>query len=94
MSLHRASWNGVIAESDKCETVDGNWYFPPGSIKEEYFKESSHTSVCGWKGTCNYYNIEVNGKTNPNACWIYRDPKPAAKNIAGHFAFWKGVEVK
>jgi uncharacterized protein (DUF427 family) len=28
----------VLAESDKTEKVEGNHYFPPDSIKQEYFK--------------------------------------------------------
>jgi len=95
MGKHKATWNGVVlAESDKCESVEGNWYFPPDSINRQYFKPSDHTSVCSWKGMCNYNTIEVNGKRNDNATWIYQNPKPAAQNIAGYFAFWKGVEVE
>eukprot|EP01092_Planopodium_desertum_P000128 TRINITY_DN101859_c0_g1_i1.p1 TRINITY_DN101859_c0_g1~~TRINITY_DN101859_c0_g1_i1.p1 ORF type:complete len:117 (+),score=16.41 TRINITY_DN101859_c0_g1_i1:61-411(+) len=91
---HRAEWNGkIIAESDKCESVEGNWYFPPSSIKKEYFAESTHTSVCGWKGTANYAHIVVDGKRNENAAWIYKTPKTAAANITGYWAFWKGVKV-
>eukprot|EP01115_Flamella_aegyptia_P002380 TRINITY_DN136414_c0_g1_i1.p1 TRINITY_DN136414_c0_g1~~TRINITY_DN136414_c0_g1_i1.p1 ORF type:complete len:104 (-),score=17.36 TRINITY_DN136414_c0_g1_i1:13-300(-) len=94
MGKHTATWNGVvIAESEKCESVEGNWYFPPDSVKKEYLKDSTHTSVCGWKGLCNYYTLDVNGKTNDNAVWVYRDPKPAAANIKGYMAFWKGVSV-
>jgi len=92
---HKASWNGVvIAESDKCEKVEGNWYFPPTTIKKEYFSSSTHTSVCGWKGNCSYLNVVVDGKTNANACWYYKSPKPAAKNIEGYYAFWNGVQVE
>jgi uncharacterized protein (DUF427 family) len=48
----KASWNRVIiAESPKTEIVEGNHYFPPESIKSEYFVASSHSSVCGWKGS-------------------------------------------
>ncbi|MFN3361727.1 MAG: DUF427 domain-containing protein, partial [Pseudanabaenaceae cyanobacterium] len=36
----------------------------------------------------------VDGKVNPNAAWYYPDPKPAAQNIKGYIAFWKGVEVQ
>lgn len=28
----------MLAESDKTEKVEGNHYFPPDSIKQEYFK--------------------------------------------------------
>ncbi len=93
--MPRAIWNDtVIAETDTFETVEGNIYFPPDSIKKQYFKESSHETLCPWKGTAGYFNVEVNGQTNPNAAWIYRDPKPAAMNIKDHIAFWKGVKVE
>jgi uncharacterized protein (DUF427 family) len=35
----------------------------------------------------------VDGSVNPDAAWYYPDPKPAAANIAGKVAFWKGVKV-
>ncbi|KAI8815397.1 hypothetical protein BJ742DRAFT_14652 [Cladochytrium replicatum] len=92
--MPKATWNGVvIAESDSFESVEGNIYFPPSSIKKEYFTDSSHHTHCGWKGECSYFNVVVNGRENQNAAWYYPDPLPAAKNITGYVAFWKGVEV-
>ena len=91
----KASWNGiVIAESDETEVVEGNHYFPPESLKSEHFQASDTTSVCGWKGTANYYNVVAEGKTNADAAWYYATPKPEAKNIQGYVAFWKGVHVE
>ncbi|MCP5118943.1 MAG: DUF427 domain-containing protein, partial [bacterium] len=49
---------------------------------------------CGWKGTAEYYDVEVDGKRNPSAAWYYADPKPAAQEIQGRVAFWKGVRVE
>jgi uncharacterized protein (DUF427 family) len=60
----------------------------------EYFRETSHHSVCPWKGKASYYSIEVNGKVNENAAWYYPKPRDAAEHIAGYVAFWRGVEVK
>ena len=92
--MPKAIWNGaVLAESDQTEVVEGNHYFPPDAVRREYFKESSHHTVCGWKGTASYYTVEVNGQANPDAAWYYPAPKDAAKNIAGYVAFWKGVQV-
>ena len=93
--MAKAIWNGVVlAESDKTEVVEGNQYFPPDSVKREYFKESSTHSTCPWKGLANYYTVEVNGKENKDAAWYYPQPKDAAKQIKDHVAFWKGVEVQ
>ncbi|NKQ36547.1 MAG: DUF427 domain-containing protein [Chloroflexi bacterium] len=93
--MAKATWNGaILAESDQTELVEGNHYFPPDAINRTYFKESDHHTICPWKGTASYYNIEVNGQMNQNAAWHYPNPKPAAKNIAGYVAFWKGVQVE
>jgi uncharacterized protein (DUF427 family) len=90
-----AFWNGKrIAASDNCIAVEGTAYFPADALDKSFFAPSDHTSVCSWKGTANYYNVVVDGKSNANAAWVYRDPKLAAAPIAGYVAFWKGVEVK
>ncbi|HEX4070909.1 MAG TPA: DUF427 domain-containing protein [Planctomycetaceae bacterium] len=92
--MAKAMWNDqVIAESDNTVVVEGNHYFPPESVKVEYLKASSHTTVCGWKGTAHYYDLVVDGQINPGAAWYYPTPKEAAKQIAGRIAFWKGVQV-
>jgi uncharacterized protein (DUF427 family) len=91
----RATWNGqVLAESDRTIVVEGNHYFPPDSLKHELLRPSETHTVCGWKGLCSYYDVVANGQTNHDAAWFYPDPKPAAKEIAGHVAFWKGVRVE
>ncbi len=93
--MAKATWNGVVlAESNNTEVVEGNQYFPPDSVKREYFKESDTHSTCPWKGYASYYSIEVNGKENKDAAWYYPAPKDAAKQIKDHVAFWKGVEVE
>lgn len=93
--MARAIWNGtVIAESDQCEVVEGNQYFPHDAIKSEYFQPSSKTTVCPWKGTASYYTIVVDGQENPDAAWYYAEPKAAASNIKNHVAFWRGVQVE
>jgi uncharacterized protein (DUF427 family) len=93
--MPKAIWNGaVLAESDRCEVVEGNQYFPPESINQEYFKPSNTHTTCGWKGVASYYTIEVDGQQNKDAAWYYPTPKEAAKNIAGYLAFWRGVKVE
>lgn len=88
-------WEGaVLAESTKTVEVEGNQYFPPEAIRDEYFRPSASQSVCPWKGIASYYDIEVSGKRNTGAAWYYPEPKPAAQQIKGHVAFWKGVKVE
>jgi uncharacterized protein (DUF427 family) len=93
--MAKAIWEGaILAESDRTVEVEGNKYFPPESIHSQYFKPSHHHTTCPWKGLASYYDVEVNGKRNPNAAWYYPEPKPAARQITGHVAFWKGVRVE
>lgn len=92
--MPRALWNGhIIAESEHTELMDGDHYFPPDSLKEAYFAPSQTRSICPWKGTANYYHVQVEDDVNTDAAWFYPDPKEAAHHIKGYIAFWKGVEV-
>ena len=92
--MAKAIWNDtVIAESADTKVVEGNHYFPPDSVKKDFFRDSATTSVCGWKGTARYYTLVVDGKENADAAWYYPEPKAAASQIAGRIAFWKGVKV-
>ncbi len=93
--MPRAIWNGVVvAESDEFEEVEGNVYFPPDTVKQEYFRPSDTHTVCGWKGTASYYTLAVNGAENRDAAWYYPEASEAASNIRGYVAFWHGVEVE
>jgi uncharacterized protein (DUF427 family) len=93
--MTRAVWNAaVIAESDACETVEGNKYFPPSAVKAEFLRPSDTHTVCGWKGTASYYDLVVGGQVNKDAAWYYPEPKPAAANIKGYIAFWRGVRIE
>ena len=90
----KAIWNGItLAESDKTIIIEGNHYFPPSSIHKDYFKKSSTSSVCFWKGTASYFSIEVDGKLNLNAAWYYPSPLPKAVEIRNYVAFWKGITI-
>ncbi|MFW5702809.1 MAG: DUF427 domain-containing protein [Candidatus Dojkabacteria bacterium] len=73
----------VIAESNECIEIEGNQYFPPGSVKREYLQESDHTTTCPWKGVASYYNIVVGDETFENAAWYYSDPMQGAPEKVG-----------
>ncbi len=90
----KATWNDTtIAESDDTVVVEGNHYFPLAAVHADVLKPSTTTSRCPWKGTASYYSVETGGQTNKDAAWYYPDPLPAAAEIKGRVAFWKGVKV-
>ena len=90
----RAIWNDqLIAESDDTVFVEGNHYFPMTAVREAFLENSDRTSFCPWKGIANYFHVVVNGSENEDAAWYYREPKEAARKLAGRIAFWRGVKV-
>lgn len=95
--MPKATWNeAVVAEAsaDAVEIVEGNVYFPIESVRQELLTPSQTHTVCPWKGTASYYHVAVGGQVNRDAAWYYPDPKPAAENIRGRVAFWRGVNVE
>lgn len=90
----RAVWNGaVLAESGDTVVVEGNHYFPAESLDRKYFVESGKHTTCPWKGKASYSTIVVDGQENKDAAWYYPQPSPAAEQIQGRVAFWRGVEL-
>ncbi len=93
--MSKAVFHGtVIAESQETELVEGNHYFPPASVRQEYLQPSDTHTVCPWKGTASYYNVVVDGAEGKDAAWSYPEAKDAAKRFEGYVAFWGEVSVE
>ena len=91
----KAFWNGeVVADSDQTVVVEGNHYFPPGSVRADLLQSSATTTHCPWKGEASYYTVHVGDQKNADAAWYYPQPKDAAAQIRDHIAFWRGVTVQ
>ena len=90
----QAVWNGtVIAVSDETVVVEGNHYFPIGSVRDDVLRRSAKHTTCAWKGTASYFTLEVDGQVNEDAAWTYPEPTPGAAQITDHVAFWRGVQI-
>ena len=91
----KAIFNGtVVAETEDYEVVEGNVYFPPGSIKREFFSDSGLHTSCPWKGLASYYSLNVDGQEVNDVAWYYPDPSEAAGNIKDHVAFYRQVTIE
>ena len=93
--MPKAIWNDeIIAESDDTVVVEGVYYFPRSSVREDVLRPSDTHTVCPWKGKASYYTLESGGHVTQDAVWFYPEPKPDAKAVRDRVAFWKGVKVE
>lgn len=91
----KAIFNGtVVAETEDYEVVEGNVYFPPDSVKREYFVDSGLHTNCPWKGIASYYSVNVDGVEARDVAWYYPTPSDAASNIKDHVAFYPQVVIE
>lgn len=89
----KALWDHtVIAESDDVKLVEGDYYFPSASLKQEFFIPSSTKSVSPRDGEASYYDVVVNGAANKDAAWFYPSPLKT-QEIKNYVAFWKGIKI-
>ena len=97
----KVTWKGqVIAEADKEDLIyiEGNWYFPPKSVKKEFLQKSPTPYTCPWKGVCQYFNVGKDSDFSQDNAWSYPKPKPSAiervkKDFSDYVAFWRDAVV-
>ena len=98
----KAIWKGqVVAEADRDQLIyiEQNWYFPPGSVKKEFLRESDTPYTCPWKGECQYFDVGQKEDWAKDSAFSYPKPKPTAidivhKDFANYIAFWRDVTVE
>ncbi|SEA54498.1 DUF427 domain-containing protein [Leifsonia sp. 21MFCrub1.1] len=90
----------VIAEAPQEDLIriEGNWYFPPASVKSEYLVESATPYTCPWKGECQYFSVKSDDGLLQDRAWSYPTPYPSSfdrvgKDYSNYVAFWKDVRV-
>jgi uncharacterized protein (DUF427 family) len=93
----KASIDGtVVADAPDSEliTIEGNYYFPPGSLTAEAFSDSATPYTCPWKGAAQYHDVKAGDSTRHDAAWSYPEPYPASfdrvgADYSGYVAFDK-----
>jgi uncharacterized protein (DUF427 family) len=97
----KAVLNGaVLAEAPKEDLIhiEGNWYFPPESVKAELLQKSPTPYTCPWKGDCQYFSVQDGEVVLQDRAWTYPEILPSAvtrvgKDFSNYVAFWKEVRV-
>jgi uncharacterized protein (DUF427 family) len=90
----------VIAEAPKEDliSIEGNWYFPPSSVKMELLEKSPTPYTCPWKGECQYFSVRDGDQLLQDRAFSYPTPYPSSfdrvgKDYSGYVVFWKEVKV-
>lgn len=90
----KAIWNNtVIAYSDAYKIVQGRYYFPPTSVSQDHVYKNGNKYLSRWKGTADYYDIIVEGKTKKDAALVYHMPEKEAFDIKDYFSFADDIEI-
>jgi uncharacterized protein (DUF427 family) len=90
----------VIAEAAREDliSIEGNWYFPPDSVKNGFLVDSPTPYTCPWKGECQYFGVKDGDTVLQDRAWSYPNPYSTAfdrvgKDFGNYVAFWKDVSV-
>ncbi|ANP73968.1 DUF427 domain-containing protein [Cryobacterium arcticum] len=97
----KAVLNGtVVAEAPENELIkiEGNWYFPPSSVKDEFLAPTDTPYTCSWKGECQYFTVTDGVSTVVDGAFSYPTPTPSSfdrvgQDYSGYVAFWKDLKV-
>jgi uncharacterized protein (DUF427 family) len=93
--VYKAIWNDceIACGADVIE-VEKQLYFLADDTRLDLLRDAPERSRCEWKGgEAEYLDIVVDGKINRAAAWTYPQVGPAARDLAGRIAFWRGVDV-
>lgn len=97
----KAIWNDLlVAEAPKNDLIyiEGNWYFPPKTVNQEYLRKSDTPYTCPWKGECQYFDVGQGDNWAKDNAFSYPNPLPGAleivkKDFSNYVAFWQDVTV-
>jgi uncharacterized protein (DUF427 family) len=88
--------DAVVADAPESDliSIEGNYYFPPSSIRSGALSDSATPYTCPWKGVAQYHDISVAGSSHHDAAWSYPDPYPSSfdrvgQDYSGYIAFDK-----
>jgi uncharacterized protein (DUF427 family) len=92
----RVIFNGVvIAETRQAKRVLETshppvYYIPPEDIKLEYFRPTTRSTFCEFKGSASYYTISVGDRSAVNAAWFYARPAAPYAELTNYVAIYPG----
>ena len=89
MSIEAVVNGHVIADSDDVVDCGGHQYFPNFAIRPECLVGAPTDSVSACPHGVQFYDVVIDGVRHERATSSYEAPRPAMKQVAGRFRFWK-----
>ncbi|WP_427168897.1 DUF427 domain-containing protein (plasmid) [Streptomyces sp. C1-1] len=84
----------VVAEaaSEAVVRIEGNTYFPPGSVTADTLRDSPTPYICPWKGKAQYHDVVAGETVLRDGAWSYPNIKESAvtrvgRDFSGYVAF-------
>lgn len=64
------------------------YYLPKTDVRMDLLTPTDHLTHCPYKGTANYYSLEVDGQVFEDFVWWYKHPTPESQKIIGYVSFY------
>lgn len=64
------------------------YYLPKTHVRMDLLRPTDSATGCPYKGTAEYWSVEVNGAGHPDLAWSYQAPFAESQKIAGLIAFY------
>lgn len=64
------------------------FYLPLADVRMDLLRPSQTETHCPYKGTANYWSLELDGQVYEDFVWAYRTPLPESQKIAGLASFY------
>jgi uncharacterized protein (DUF427 family) len=64
------------------------YYLPKTDVRMDLLRHTDTSTGCPYKGTAEYWSIDVNGRSHPDLAWSYKAPFAESQKIAGLIAFY------
>ncbi len=64
------------------------FYLPMSDVRTELLEPSEKQTQCPYKGTADYWSLEIDGRAYEDFVWMYRAPLPESQKIAGLACFF------
>jgi uncharacterized protein (DUF427 family)/acyl-CoA thioesterase len=83
----------LLAESTRCLRLEetkhvDRLYFPESDVRWELFEETSHFTICPFKGQACYWSLTGVEPHEENVVWAYKEPFDEVAGIKGYVCFY------